>query len=1142
VCELSESTLTITFTTSLLLTEQDLHHHRNTSRRSSFFSLSPETHTLEEGDEHEVGDFLVELLVAPCPAATLVDLFHDRLHSSEIRQDLIRLFNTASPLINTSSGMMVTRQQQFRPSLNMLRMSIGLLNRCLEVIVNDSKPPAPRTNPASVAPTKRPCLLEINTQHVSSLTIRMRLYIALLIQKCSLVREKQFPSLTTLQLHEELCREFKESTQLTSSPSSSFFPSSSLSPESQWVTVLKSWEADEVKRIDSSQVITILNSTLLSCLQQIQILILCGLPIDHINDHTQTSLVSCLEDTLSTHFKTLFQILHFFLNTEKNFQKLMGQRNQTNLIKYLLLNDFLFANSSLPFLSLFGVEYSPTATPLLLGAQGLKELVRLYSKGLVHETRMWLSKTITHSKRYKEKNELLPWDLEKMSGGLVISTLPETLRFQLNQYTLLLSNEPSSSQLSPSSSSLLLPISPTVSSPPSPLPFPIYNFSSSLTNTSSTTTMAYTATEIQQIEKEIIQLSGLPEQILRAICKSFSLLAQEYMLTLQSKHWEIINSPSVMTEGGGGDDSSHVSVISSQSLTEIDHMNFLISICNDCYRVATLHLPELLRLESIQDWSSNTKELIHTVHHEFQEVSEYSLKCLTRLIFRDLQETMIHFDKLWFKVDLNSISTISARAVRGIRTLATSSTSTNTSVSPIQVILTTIEDYLSDIEDHLIPPLYINLIISCAEICVIRYLLFLKELSCDGHVLNGTNLTHLQMDVIFLIDEFKSFQTRSSHSPHNHDHPLNPVTRTLNLLADVIAIIATTSTDDNLVLTLQRLFYSALPPADMKLKTTNPPTTTTTDGSGSGAGTSVAREALECFLSLRLDCRNDVFHSVNEKRQELIRQAMLPLCADSSVLRIVGAAHPLLSKVFSKKSDDHHATSTTSHFFHKMFPTSLIGSGTSSASGGGSGHSLTKSFNILPTKKSARGAAELQRNLGLMDRQRRHSHDYSEETTPVPFNTASTPDSPGFRTSTELYTVRIQRVEAKSLLTKAVFGSTNPYVVITLGSQRQKLPVQWNTSHPKWLTEELVYERVPLGARGQGGGGGGGQRLDIRVYDKERLARKTLLGAVTIPIDGIDLHPIESWFALSGGVLGGNGEIYLEVRSSASRQSQSKRG
>ena len=40
-------------------------------------------------------------------------------------------------------------------------------------------------------------------------------------------------------------------------------------------------------------------------------------------------------------------------------------------------------------------------------------------------------------------------------------------------------------------------------------------------------------------------------------------------------------------------------------------------------------------------------------------------------------------------------------------------------------------------------------------------------------------------------------------------------------------------------------------------------------------------------------------------------------------------------------------------------------------------------------------------------------------------------------------------------------------------------------------------------------------RLAVRVFDKERVQRKRLVGAVNIRLAGVEpQHPIESWFAL----------------------------
>jgi len=119
------------------------------------------------------------------------------------------------------------------------------------------------------------------------------------------------------------------------------------------------------------------------------------------------------------------------------------------------------------------------------------------------------------------------------------------------------------------------------------------------------------------------------------------------------------------------------------------------------------------------------------------------------------------------------------------------------------------------------------------------------------------------------------------------------------------------------------------------------------------------------------------------------------------------------------------------------------------------------------------------------------------------------------------FSIHVSHIEVKNLTSRAVIGKANPYVVITLGAERLKTKVKWNEPNAVWK-DEIVFRDVPSDLRSVG-------ELEVSVYDKERIARKTLLGSVTLAIDGVDLNPIESWFALQEGQLGSTAEIYLQV-------------
>lgn len=98
------------------------------------------------------------------------------------------------------------------------------------------------------------------------------------------------------------------------------------------------------------------------------------------------------------------------------------------------------------------------------------------------------------------------------------------------------------------------------------------------------------------------------------------------------------------------------------------------------------------------------------------------------------------------------------------------------------------------------------------------------------------------------------------------------------------------------------------------------------------------------------------------------------------------------------------------------------------------------------------------------------------------------------QSSSSSVTVTVANIKVKNLVSKTYIGKGNPYVVITLGGMRLKTKVKWNESNAAW-SESLVFKEVSRSLRTVGA-------LDVKVYDKEGLSRKTLLGAVTLTIDG----------------------------------------
>jgi hypothetical protein len=131
--------------------------------------------------------------------------------------------------------------------------------------------------------------------------------------------------------------------------------------------------------------------------------------------------------------------------------------------------------------------------------------------------------------------------------------------------------------------------------------------------------------------------------------------------------------------------------------------------------------------------------------------------------------------------------------------------------------------------------------------------------------------------------------------------------------------------------------------------------------------------------------------------------------------------------------------------------------------------------------------------------------------------------------------VHIHTIKLKALRSAAILGHANPYVSLALGRQRVKSAVVWGRRdgwewvHPDTLTLRL---RVSLSRLQQ-------LRLQVRVFDKERIRRKRSLGLVNVSLAGLEVGGVvASWFALgpdnSSGDreerADGGGEIYVGIR------------
>jgi hypothetical protein len=118
--------------------------------------------------------------------------------------------------------------------------------------------------------------------------------------------------------------------------------------------------------------------------------------------------------------------------------------------------------------------------------------------------------------------------------------------------------------------------------------------------------------------------------------------------------------------------------------------------------------------------------------------------------------------------------------------------------------------------------------------------------------------------------------------------------------------------------------------------------------------------------------------------------------------------------------------------------------------------------------------------------------------------------------------IQIDSIQVRGLHTTAFLGGPNPYVYFTInGRRRVKTSVKWDHKEATWNETKELPTDMPTIQEG---------RITIRVYDKERMRRKRLVGSVSVKLAPLEFHSFESWYALEGGEQGNYGEVYCKMR------------
>ena len=185
-------------------------------------------------------------------------------------------------------------------------------------------------------------------------------------------------------------------------------------------------------------------------------------------------------------------------------------------------------------------------------------------------------------------------------------------------------------------------------------------------------------------EEEKDRARRINDRILRAVGNSLMLLVQEYNRALQAKKW-----PEFKSAADAG-----------------MNISFLCSITNDAFRLCTTHMEAFTNTSTI---SKVSDQIVSQLIDEFNNIMDTALRALLSVMSSDFKQKLNDFDRIW-----------------------------NTSNDPIVGTITaTLTDYFRDLKPSLEIHTYSKLVLLAADMCVIRYIIFIKN---KGTV-NNTKLT-----------------------------------------------------------------------------------------------------------------------------------------------------------------------------------------------------------------------------------------------------------------------------------------------------------------------------------------------------------------------------------------------------------------
>eukprot|EP01034_Spumella_vulgaris_P025991 gene25991-32508_t len=347
----------------------------------------------------------------------------------------------------------------------------------------------------------------------------------------------------------------------------------------------------------------------------------------------------CVERLIEGYLGALRQSLLPYTSSKEVFLNLAGGQAFKNcVIRLLVENNYRFHDE---VSTLLAASLDMAVTPKLTLSDNVDSVVRWYSASLLAEAKKWLSRTMQQAVENRENKFELPWDVELGDGNNKMSShLPETVRYQLNIYIELCNTK--NVEMRSSKQKTDGPTSDADYSAPDAL--------------------------LLRINSRLVEVVGA---VLLA-------LADEYQRALQSKHWE-----------QGDRSSGEVKA----------YRSFLVAVMNDCHRVTDLHVPETIL--QVQCIGGAAEEVAHAVKSTFDRISTQTSGHLVRMVFVDVQATLLDFEVMWSDPHNNATRNLASNLTR----------------------------HLTQLKEGLQQNHFVRIASLCAKVVATRLLIFLRERS-----------------------------------------------------------------------------------------------------------------------------------------------------------------------------------------------------------------------------------------------------------------------------------------------------------------------------------------------------------------------------------------------------------------------------